>query len=84
MIAQIPILLTDAPGIMVYGEGFEGVSFPAEKRALDFSPKDQRMNRYWTPFEVDVSEAESRLLPFLQSGVLKGSDLTSVSTSVLS
>jgi hypothetical protein len=89
MIAQIPILLTilsllpcvqqspkntaDTPGIMVHGEGFEGVIFPAEKRALDFSPKD-KMNEYWTPSEADVSEAERRLLAFLQSGVLKGSE----------
>jgi hypothetical protein len=59
----------DSSGTLVRGNGFEGVIFPAEKRALDLSPG--RKMRYWTPSESDIVEAESELVAFLQQVQLR-------------
>jgi hypothetical protein len=56
---------TDPAGIMVRGDGFEGVIFPAEMKALGFYP-DGKQTQYWTPSEANIVEAESKLVAFLQ------------------
>jgi hypothetical protein len=59
----------DSAGIVVRGNGFEGVIFPAEKRVLG-SGADANKMQYWTPSKADVAEAESKLLAFLQQAKL--------------
>lgn len=59
----------DSAGIVVRGNGFEGVIFPAEKRALDYGTEANK-RQYWTPSETDVTEAESKLVVFLQQAEL--------------
>jgi hypothetical protein len=56
----------DSVGAVVREDSFEGVIFPAEKRALDFA-SDKEKYQYWTPSEADIMEAEKKLLPFLPS-----------------
>ena len=57
-------------GAIVHGDGFTGVIFPAEKRALDLSLGDKKV-QYWTPSESDILEAESKLVVFLQQAKLR-------------
>ena len=56
---------TDPAGVMVRGDGFEGVIFPAEMKALNSYSGGKQM-QYWTPSEADIVEAESKLVAFLQ------------------
>jgi hypothetical protein len=59
----------DFAGIVVHGNGFEGVIFPAERRVLSYGTGADKM-QYWTPSKAEVSEAESKLLAFLQQAKL--------------
>jgi hypothetical protein len=63
----------EAAGVIVHGNGFAGVIFPAEMRVLDRSREDKQM-RYWTPTESDIVEAESKLVTFLQQSQIRGSE----------
>jgi hypothetical protein len=50
--------------LMVHGNGFDGVIFPAEKKMFGFGFKSESQS--WTPSESDVALAERALPVYLQ------------------
>jgi hypothetical protein len=50
--------------LMVHGNGFDGVIFPAEKKMFGFGFKSESQS--WTPSESDVALAEQALPLYLQ------------------